>query len=82
LAKYTLFHFIKTPEFAGYRNKINDAIINPRVGFNYNIDDAGKYISKGGSGLFTGRMPFVWYAYEYYISEFKYYNIDLRPTGL
>jgi hypothetical protein len=35
---------------------------------------------KGGSGLFTGRMPFVWYAYEYYISEY-YYNIDLRPTG-
>jgi hypothetical protein len=71
-----------TPEFAGYRNKINDApIINPRVGFNYNIDDAGKYILKGGSGLFTGRMPFVWYAYEYYISGTNYYNIDLRPTG-
>jgi hypothetical protein len=44
----------KIPEFAGYRNKINDApIINPRVGFNYNIDDAGKYMLKGGSGLFT-----------------------------
>jgi hypothetical protein len=40
------FISIKTPEFAGYRNKINDAIINPRVGFNYNIDDAGKYILK------------------------------------
>jgi hypothetical protein len=62
-----------TPEFAGYRNKINDApIINPRVGFNYNIDDAGKYMLKGGSGLFTGRMPFVWYAYEYYISGTNY----------
>jgi hypothetical protein len=36
---------------------------------------------KGGSGLFTGRMPFVWYAYEYYISGTKYYNIDYRPTG-
>jgi hypothetical protein len=34
---------------------------------------------KGGSGLFTGRMPFV-YAYEYYISG-KYFNIDFRPTG-
>jgi hypothetical protein len=45
-----LFYFgsnKNTPEFAGYRNKINDApIINPRVGFNYNIDDAGKYILK------------------------------------
>ena len=26
-------------------------------------------------------MPFVWYAYEYYISGTNYYNIDLRPTG-
>jgi hypothetical protein len=59
LAKYTHgFSYFgsnkNTPEFAGYRNKINDApIINPRVGFNYNIDDAGKYMLKGGSGLFT-----------------------------
>jgi hypothetical protein len=74
LAKYTHgFSYFgsnkNTPEFAGYRNKINDApIINPRVGFNYNIDDAGKYMLKGGSGLFTEEC-FVWYAYEYYISE-------------
>ncbi|QZK90139.1 carboxypeptidase regulatory-like domain-containing protein [Flavobacterium sp. CHNK8] len=71
----------RTPEFAGYQNKINSSpIINPRFGFNYTIDKDGKYILKGGSGLFTGRMPFVWYAYEYYISGTKYFNIDYRPT--
>ncbi|MGZ9676004.1 TonB-dependent receptor [Flavobacterium sp. GNP001] len=71
-----------TPEFAGYQNKINSRpIINPRFNFNYTIDSDGKYNLKGGIGLFTGRMPFVWYAYEYYISGTKYYNIDYRPTG-
>ena len=70
-----------TPAFAGYKNKINTLpIINPRIGFNYNIDDNGKYVLKCGSGFFSGRMPFVWYAYEYYISGTKYFNIDYRPT--
>ena len=72
-----------TPEFSGYKNKINNMpIFNPRIGFNYTIDEDGKYTLKGGSGLFTGRMPFVWYAYEYYISGTKYFNIDYRPTGV
>ena len=73
----------RTTEFAGYKNKINNLpVFNPRIGFNYTIDNKGKYILKGGSGLFTGRMPFVWYAYEYYIAGTKYYNIDYRPTGV
>jgi hypothetical protein len=67
-----------TPEFAGYRNKINDApIINPRVGFNYNIDDAGKYIERWigfiYGNLYGTRM-------NIYLRT-KYYNIDYRPTG-
>lgn len=70
-----------TPEFAKYKNKINNSpVINPRVGFTYNFDEDEKYVLKGGSGLFTGRMPFVWYAYSHYISGTKYFNIDFRPT--
>ncbi len=73
----------RTPAFAGYENKINSAPqINPRVGFTYTFDKDSKFILKGGSGLFTGRMPFVWYAYPEYISGTKYYNIDYRPTGV
>lgn len=75
--------FINTPEFSKYKNKINTSPqINPRVGFTYNFDNDNKYVLKGGSGLFTGRMPFVWYAYPEYISGTKYFNIDYRPTGV
>jgi hypothetical protein len=33
-------------------------LINPRLGFNYKANDALQL--RGGSGLFTGRLPFVW----------------------
>jgi len=33
---------------------------SPRVGFNWDITGDRKYILRGGTGLFVGRMPFVW----------------------
>ncbi|WP_310557304.1 carboxypeptidase-like regulatory domain-containing protein [Flavobacterium sp.] len=75
--------FIKTPEFSNYKNDINVAPqLNPRIGFSYIFDKDNNYVLKGGSGLFTGRMPFVWYAYPEYISGTKYFNIDYKPTGV
>ena len=75
--------FKNTPEFAKYDNKINmQPQINPRIGFSYVFDNENKYVLNGGSGLFTGRMPFVWYAYPEYISGTKFYNIDYKPTGV
>ena len=76
-------NFKNTPEFSKYENKINAAPqINPRLGFTYVFDDKNNYILKGGTGLFTGRMPFVWYAYPEYISGTKYFNIDYKPTSV
>lgn len=34
-------------------------LINPRLGFNYSNDNNDLQV-RGGSGLFSGRMPFVW----------------------
>ena len=33
---------------------------SPRLGFNWDIAGNRKYILRGGTGLFTGRLPFVW----------------------
>lgn len=34
--------------------------VSPRVGFNWDMTGERKYILRGGTGIFTGRIPFVW----------------------
>ena len=33
---------------------------SPRIGFNWDLTGQRRYILRGGTGLFVGRMPFVW----------------------
>lgn len=35
-------------------------LFSPRVGFRWNIDESNKFVLRGGLGIFTGRIPFVW----------------------
>lgn len=71
-----------TPEFSHFTNKISTAAhINPRVSFSYKFGQENNYTLEGGSGWFTGRIPYLWFAYAEYISGTDYFNVDIRPGG-
>lgn len=35
-------------------------LISPRIGFRYHFNESKKQLLRGGVGIFTGRIPFVW----------------------
>lgn len=47
-----------TPDVSTFP-KVNP-LISPRIGFNYDAKGDRSTIIRGGSGLFAGRIPFVW----------------------
>lgn len=38
----------------------NSLTVSPRVGFNWDLTGERKYVLRGGTGYFVGRLPFVW----------------------
>jgi hypothetical protein len=40
-------------------------LYSPRVGFNYDVEGNRKTIVRGGIGIFSGRLPFVWLSNQF-----------------
>ena len=62
-----------------FDNKIfGNVQVSPRLGFNYDAKGDGTVVVRGGSGLFTGRVPFAWLGYAYYNNGVNYNSVDLN----
>jgi hypothetical protein len=63
------------------QNYLNNIEFNPRVSFNYDINGDQSLVLRGGSGLFTGRVPFAWFGYAFYNNGNTYGAYDNKtPT--
>lgn len=70
------------PEFSQFNSdKISsNVVLSPRLGFNWQLGDNRTVQVRGGSGIFTGRVPFAWFAYNYLYNGRQFGNLDVRPN--
>lgn len=52
-------------------------LLSPRVGFRWFLDENHKALLRGGVGMFTGRIPFVWLSNAYNNTGVETKNIDV-----
>ena len=52
---------------------------SPRIGFNAALDEERRTQIRGGTGIFTGRNPFVWLSNQYSNTGMDFIRIDCAP---
>ncbi len=75
--KFNDSEFAKEHDYVNNRMPMPLPLVSPRIGFRYNIDKKGDYVLRGGAGIFTGRIPFVWIA-----NVFKDTGVQFETTSL
>ncbi|MFK7905688.1 MAG: carboxypeptidase regulatory-like domain-containing protein [Chitinophagales bacterium] len=53
----------------------NTTLFSPRVGFNWDINGDNSLKVRGGTGLFSGRLPFVWIGNQVANPNSFFYNV-------
>jgi hypothetical protein len=72
----TTYSYTKPSQITnGYMGQVQPS---PRVGFTFDVNGDKKLILRGGSGLFTGRIPFAWLGYAFYNNGNTFGSIDKR----
>ncbi|MBU1371668.1 MAG: TonB-dependent receptor [Bacteroidetes bacterium] len=59
----------------------NKVLLSPRVGFNYNVKGEGKTQIRGGAGIFTGQVPFVWISNQASNNGVQFGSFDLNQKN-
>ncbi|WP_295120931.1 carboxypeptidase regulatory-like domain-containing protein [uncultured Chitinophaga sp.] len=77
--------FSKEPAFNGYSTSElpkQRLLIAPRIGFNWDVFDNAQTQIRGGVGLFTGRVPFVWISNQYNNTGNLYTTVNLSNAAV
>lgn len=59
---------------------LGQPIVEPRVGFTWDVMNNKKVIVRGGSGIFSGRIPFAWLGYAYYNNGVNFGAFDYKNS--
>ncbi|MBO4557689.1 MAG: TonB-dependent receptor [Bacteroidales bacterium] len=57
-------------------------LLSPRVGFRWYLDDDHTAVLRGGAGLFTGRVPFVWLSNAYNNNGMEAKSVKVKGAAL
>lgn len=57
-------------------------LLSPRVGFRWNIDENKNTLLRGGLGIFTGRVPFVWISNNFSNTGVEYSRTRLQSADM
>lgn len=55
-------------------------LVSPRAGFRWYLDSGHRTLIRGGAGLFTGRVPFVWIVNNYSNTGVEHKGVVLNST--
>jgi hypothetical protein len=78
-ANYGNTYTYGTPVSQISTNYLGQVYVSPRIGFNYDLKGDKSVIIRGGSGLFTGRIPFAWFGYAFVNNGVTFNAMDLNP---
>ena len=60
---------------------LGNVMVSPRLGFNYDVRGNRSLVLRGGTGVFTGRIPFAWLGYSFYNNGETYGAYDRRSSA-
>ncbi|WP_316821196.1 carboxypeptidase regulatory-like domain-containing protein [Pedobacter gandavensis] len=78
-----LYNPLVASAFPGYNTAklpSGQILVSPRMGFNWDVTGDRTMQVRGGLGLFTGRVPFVWMANQFTNSGMLYGSVDQTAT--
>lgn len=65
------------------KNKLfGNILVSPRLGFNWDVNGNRSLVVRGGTGVFTGRIPFAWLGYAYYNDGVGFYSYDVNNKAV